>query len=143
MSTFLPCLPLRRNTKEITGTPRPPPPPTHLPSYALWHSYWAACFRHCMRNRSGNGLLMCNRSQNGHDEKSFRLVGSFSKKAHKGGVTGSPEPPPPHIHTHTHLWHSYWVAHFRQYLQPLSKWAPQEKAQSYRPVGLFSLSELT
>ena len=104
MSTFLPCLPLRRNTKEITGTPRPPPPPTHLPSYALWHSYWAACFRHCMRNRSGNGLLMCNRSQNGHDEKSFRLVGSFSKKAHKGGVTGSPEPPPPpHTHTHTPL----------------------------------------
>ena len=78
-------------------------------------------------------------------------MGSFSKKALKGGVTGSPEPlppPPPHTHTHTHtltdaLWHSYWVAHFRQYVKPLSKWAPQEKAQSYRPVGLFSLSELT
>lgn len=137
----------KRLTKGITGTPRPPPPPTHLPSYALWHSYWAACFRHSMRNRSGNGLLMRNRSQNGHDEKKLRALDwwvHFQKKALKGGSQEAPEPPPPPRNTHTDaLWHSYWVAHFRQYVKPLSKWAPQEKAQSYRPVGLFSLSELT
>ena len=97
---------------------------------------------------------MRNRSQNGHDEKKLRALDwwvHFQKRLSKGGGAhrkpGTP-PPPPHTHTHTHthtdaLWHSYWVAHFRQYMKPLSKWAPQEKAQSYRPVGLFSFSELT
>ena len=108
----------KRLTKGITGTPRPPPPPTHLPSYTLWHSYWAACFRHSMRNRS----------QNGHDEKKLGALDwwvHFQKRLSKGGSQEARNP-------------STW-----QYVKPLSKWAPQEKAQSYRPVGLFSLSELT
>ena len=94
---------------------------------------------------------MRNRSQNGHDEKKLRALDwwvHFQKRLSKGGSqeARNPSPPPPHTHTHTHtdaLWHSYWVAHFRQYVKPLSKWAPQEKAQSYRSVGLFSFSELT
>ena len=106
MLTFLPCLPLcdKKGLQRGSQAPQdPPPPPTYLPSYALWHSYWAACFRHSMRNRSGNGLLMRNRSQNGHDEKKLRALDwwvHFQKRLSKGGSQEARNPSPPPTHTH-------------------------------------------
>ena len=60
---------------------------------------------------------MRNRSQNGHDEKKLRALDwwvHFQKRLTKGGSQEAPEPP--HTHTPTPFWHSYWVAHFRQYV---------------------------
>ena len=150
MSTFLPCLPLC-DKKGLQRGSQAPQDPLLLPPTSPATPFGTAIGQLVLDIVCATGVVMAPDAQPlskwawWEKAQSFRLVGSFSKKALKGGVTGSPEPlPSPHTHTHTNaLWHSYWVAHFRQYVKPLSKWAPQEKAQSYRPVGLFSFSELT